>query len=125
MRTPPDSRPILVVTGDAQVMMNVGNAVAGGGLSFFLRVAPTVEEGLARITSGGEWALVVLDVASDELHELALCRALRADNRTASILILALADSSIRADALAAGCNDLAPRSSDPAELVEVMRRLL
>jgi two-component system, cell cycle response regulator DivK len=120
-----DSPAILVVDDDedSRRILMYGLGSAGYRVFFAENGAAAVE--LCRVVLP---SLVIMDLAMPEMDGYAATRALKADERTRDVPVIAWSARVFSADApelLSAGFDDVLPKPSLPGDVIEAVRRLV
>jgi two-component system cell cycle response regulator DivK len=120
-----DSPAILVVDDDedSRRILMYGLGSAGYRVFFAENGAAAVE--LCRVVLP---SLVIMDLAMPEMDGYAATRALKADERTRDVPVIAWSArvfAGDSADLLSAGFDDVLPKPSLPANVIEAVRRLV
>ena len=116
---------VLIVEDDADIAALIGHYLEKAGFS-----SETVSDGGRALAKAKETEpdLIVLDLMLPGLSGLEICKALRADNRTAAlpiIMLTALGEESERILGLDTGADDYVVKPFSPNELLARVRALL
>jgi two-component system cell cycle response regulator DivK len=124
-RTDIDSPAILVVDDDEDSRRILMYGLGGAGYRVFFAENGAAAVALCRVVLP---SVVIMDLAMPEMDGYAATRALKADERTRDVPVIAWSARVIAGDAadlLSAGFDDVLPKPSLPADVIDAVRRLV
>jgi two-component system cell cycle response regulator DivK len=125
LRPDVDSPAILVVDDDEDSRRILMYGLGGAGYRVFFAENGAAAVQLCRVVLP---SLVIMDLAMPEMDGYAATRALKADERTRDVPVIAWSARVLSADAadlLSAGFDDVLPKPSLPSDVIQAVRRLI
>jgi two-component system cell cycle response regulator DivK len=125
LRLDVDSPAILVVDDDEDSRRILMYGLGGAGYRVFFAENGAAAVQLCRVVLP---SLVIMDLAMPEMDGYAATRALKADERTRDVPVIAWSARVLSADAadlLSAGFDDVLPKPSLPSDVIQAVRRLI